>query len=51
MDKGDSVGYDQVLNYIVGALRDTLGRVPREIRADVLEIRIRQGSHGYGVTT
>ncbi|NLJ24041.1 MAG: stage III sporulation protein AA [Firmicutes bacterium] len=42
MDKGDSVGYDQVLNYIVGALRDTLGRVPREIRADVLEIRIRQ---------
>ena len=43
MDKGDSlVGYDQVLNYIVGPLRDILGKLPDDVKKDVLEIRIRQ---------
>ncbi|NMB44971.1 MAG: stage III sporulation protein AA [Firmicutes bacterium] len=36
------MGYDHVLNYIAGSLRDILGRIPDEIKQAVLEIRIRQ---------
>ena len=36
------MGYEQVLNYMAGSLRDILGRTPSELKSEVLEIRIRQ---------
>lgn len=39
----ERVGYDQVLKYTASPLRDILGRVPESLKAETLEIRIRQG--------
>jgi stage III sporulation protein AA len=36
------MGYDHVLNYIAGSLRDILGKAPSELKSQALEIRIRQ---------
>ena len=35
-------GYGQVLGYVASSLRVLLGKLPRQVQADVLEVRIRQ---------